>query len=79
MDQSFKSSDASRQNDASTSKGEKMTLKNTLARAGFAALCAMSLSAVSGAAMAGSITQPGETVGVSWAPLPEGVYAVNTA
>lgn len=68
-----------RQNGAYTSKGERMKSKNTLARAGFAALCAMSLAAVSDAAMAGSITYPGETVGVSWAPLPEGVYGVNTS
>ena len=57
-----------------------MTVKNTLTQAGFAALCAISLSTVvSGAAMAGSVTYPGELVGVAWAPLPEGVYAVNTS
>jgi hypothetical protein len=56
-----------------------MTLKHTITRAGVAALCAMSLSAVAGSAMAGSVTYPGELVGVAWAPLPEGVYAVNTS
>jgi len=57
-----------------------MTVKNTLTQAGFAALCAISLStAVSGTAMAGSVTYPGELVGISFAPLPEGVYAVNTS
>jgi Putative MetA-pathway of phenol degradation len=70
----------SRQNGAYTSKGEKMRVKNTLAQAGFAAICAISLStAVSGTAMAGSVTYPGELVGISFAPLPEGVYAVNTS
>ena len=43
-------------------------------------LGAMALSAVSGAAYAGSITQPGETVGIALgAPLPEGVYFVDTS
>jgi Putative MetA-pathway of phenol degradation len=42
-------------------------------------LGAMALSAISGAAYAGSITQPGETVGIALgAPLPEGVYFVDT-
>lgn len=40
---------------------------------------AFSLCAVSGVAFAGSVTQPGETVGATLgAPLPEGVYAVDT-
>jgi len=43
-------------------------------------LGAMALSVASGAAYAGSITQPGETVGIALgAPLPEGVYFVDTA
>ena len=42
-------------------------------------LGAMALSAMSGAAYAGSITQPGETVGYALgAPLPEGVYFATT-
>ncbi len=42
---------------------------------GTAALCAAS----SGAALAGSLTQPGETVGIALGtPLPEGVYFVTT-
>src|SRR6476646_7872373 len=42
-------------------------------------LGAMALSAFSGAAYAGSITQPGETVGYALgAPLPEGVYFATT-
>jgi hypothetical protein len=58
-----------------------MTVKNTLTQAGFAALCAISLSTVvsSSALAVGSVTYPGELVGVAWAPLPEGVYAVNTS
>lgn len=41
---------------------------------------AASLYAASGAALAGSITETGETVGLALgAPLPEGVYFVNTA
>lgn len=40
---------------------------------------AVSLSLMGGAAIAGSITEPGETVGLALgAPLPEGVYFVNT-
>ncbi len=43
------------------------------------AAAALSVCAVS-AAVAGSVTQPGETVGIAaGAPLPEGVYFVNTA
>ena len=42
-------------------------------------LGAMALSVASGAAYAGSITQPGETAGIALgAPLPEGVYFENT-
>ena len=42
-------------------------------------LGAMALSVVSGAAYAGSLTVPGETVGIAiGAPLPEGVYFVDT-
>ena len=43
-------------------------------------LGAMALSAMSGAAYAGSVTQPGETAGIALgAPLPEGVYFESTA
>ncbi|MGO9543400.1 MAG: transporter [Rhodomicrobium sp.] len=51
-----------------------MNLKTTITSIAFgAALCA------SGAAFAGSVTQPGETVGIALgAPLPEGVYFVDT-
>ncbi len=43
-------------------------------------LGAMALGALSTTAYANSITQPGETVGIALgAPLPEGVYFVNTA
>jgi hypothetical protein len=42
-------------------------------------LGAIALSTMSGAAYAGSLTQPGETVGIAiGAPLPEGVYFVDT-
>jgi Putative MetA-pathway of phenol degradation len=45
----------------------------------FAAACALSLC-VTGSAFAGSVTQPGETVGVAaGAPLPPGFYFINTA
>lgn len=45
-----------------------------------AAVGLLSLAALSSAAHAGSVTQPGETVGLAvGAPLPEGVYFVNTA
>jgi hypothetical protein len=43
-----------------------------------AAACALSLCTVA-SAFAGSVTQPGETVGLAvGAPLPEGLYFVNT-
>jgi len=46
----------------------------TLAAGGLLSLC------VSASALAGSVTQPGETVGAAaGAPLPPGFYAVNTA
>lgn len=45
-----------------------------------AAVGALSLVALAPCAHAGSVTQPGETVGLAaGAPLPEGVYFVNTA
>jgi hypothetical protein len=41
---------------------------------------ALGLCSLGNAAYAGSVTQPGETVGINLAaPLPEGVYFVNTA
>jgi hypothetical protein len=44
-----------------------------------AVACALSLCAIAPAALAGSVTQPGETVGVAaGAPLPPGLYFVNT-
>lgn len=51
-----------------------MKIKSTL----LGAVAALALT--SGAAVAGSVSQPGETVGVDLAtPLPEGVYFANTA
>ena len=45
-----------------------------------AAACTLSLCATAPVALAGSVTQPGETVGVAaGTPLPEGLYFVNTA
>ena len=44
-----------------------------------AAACTLWFAASAPAALAGSVTQPGETVGLATgAPLPEGVYFVNT-
>ena len=52
-----------------------MTRTFTLAAAGVLSFCAMISTA-----LAGSVTQPGETVGLATgAPLPEGLYFVNTA
>jgi hypothetical protein len=46
----------------------------TLAAAGVLSLCGTT------SALAGSVTQPGETIGVAaGAPLPPGFYLVNTA
>jgi Putative MetA-pathway of phenol degradation len=54
-----------------------MKMKTQLVGAGLAAFGALSLCA--SAALAGSITQPGETVGLALgAPLPEGLYFVDT-
>ena len=45
-----------------------------------AAAGVLSLAALSSVAHAGSVTQPGETIGLAaGAPLPEGMYFVNTA
>ena len=45
-----------------------------------AAAGVLSLAALTSVAHAGSVTQPGETIGLAaGAPLPEGVYFVNTA
>jgi len=45
-----------------------------------AAACALSLCATASAALAGSVTQPGETLGLATgAQLPEGLYFLNTA
>src|SRR5215471_2596715 len=53
-------------------------MRGTLTK--LAAAAALSLSALASTAFAGSVTQPGETVGVAaGAPLPEGFYFVNTA
>jgi outer membrane putative beta-barrel porin/alpha-amylase len=44
------------------------------------AACMLSLATMGSSALAGSVTQPGETVGVAaGAPLPQGLYFVNTA
>src|SRR4051794_9585356 len=48
-------------------------------RACLAATIAATLCAVVSPALAGSVTQPGETIGLAaGAPLPEGVYFVDT-
>lgn len=56
-----------------------MTVKKVLLGAGFAAIGAASVATMSTAAVAGSVTYPGELVGYSFAPLPEGVFAANTS
>src|SRR5262245_37307159 len=57
-----------------TSRGASMNSKLTkLATAGFLSLC------TAAPALAASVTQPGETVGLNaGAPLPQGWYAINT-
>lgn len=55
-----------------------MKISSKLIGASLAALGAMSLCTVSGAAVAGSISQPGELVGYTWAPLPQGLYFADT-
>ena len=57
-----------------------MTLKSTWTSCGAAAIAAaLSLGMTISVAHAGSVTQPGETVGIAaGAPLPPGVYFVNT-
>jgi hypothetical protein len=56
----------------------KIQVTSTLTK--LAAACSLSLCVTAPVALAGSVTQPGETVGVAaGAPLPEGVYFVNTA
>jgi opacity protein-like surface antigen len=55
----------------------KALIANKLARLG--AACAVCVCAAASAAMAGSVTQPGETVGLAaGAPLPQGLYFVDT-
>ena len=49
-------------------------MKNWLA----AGAVALTLGMTSTASHAASVTQPGEQVGLSFAPLPEGIYAINT-
>lgn len=45
----------------------------------FCAACVLSVCGAASAALAGSVTQPGETVGLAaGAPLPQGVYFVDT-
>ncbi len=56
-----------------------MKMKSQLVGAGLAAFGALSLCAGGGAAVAGSVTYPGETAGLALgAPLPEGLYFVDT-
>ncbi|QXX75249.1 transporter [Methylovirgula sp. HY1] len=55
-----------------------MRMSSKFVGASLAALGALSLCTFSGTAMAGSITQPGEIVGYSWAPLPQGLYFADT-
>lgn len=57
-----------------------MTSRTRWKWVGAAIACLMSLCAAPSPATAGSVTQPGETVGVAaGAPLPPGFYFVNTA
>ncbi|MFG1346393.1 transporter [Xanthobacter autotrophicus DSM 431] len=57
-----------------------MTTFARMAAAGALSLAAVTAIIQSPAAHAGSVTQPGETIGLAaGAPLPEGVYFVNTA
>jgi len=55
-----------------------MKINSKLAGAGLAAFGAISLCAAGNEAVAGSITQPGELVGYSWSPLPQGLYFATT-
>jgi hypothetical protein len=55
-----------------------MNITAKLVGAGLALAGAMSLSAANDTAQAGSITQPGELVGYTWAPLPQGIYFATT-
>jgi hypothetical protein len=55
-----------------------MKISSKLVGAGLAAFGAMSLCAISESAVAGSISQPGELVGYSWNPLPEGIFFATT-
>ncbi len=55
-----------------------MKISSKLVGASLAAFGAVSLCTLSGAALAGSISQPGEIVGYSWAPLPQGLYFADT-
>jgi len=55
-----------------------MNINSKLVGAGLAFLGAMSLSAVSDSAFAGSTTVPGEVIGYTWAPLPQGLYFATT-
>jgi hypothetical protein len=55
-----------------------MKISSKLVGAGLAAFGAMSVCAMSTTASAGSVTQPGELVGYSWAPLPEGIFFATT-
>jgi len=54
-------------------------MKKSTTKIASAVFAAMSIFAISGVAHAGSVTQPGETVGATLgAPLPQGVYGVDT-
>lgn len=55
-----------------------MNITSKLVGAGLALAGAISVSAMTETAQAGSITQPGELVGYTWAPLPQGIYFATT-
>jgi hypothetical protein len=55
-----------------------MNISSKLVGAGLAFLGAMSVSAMNDSVLAGSISQPGEIVGYTWAPLPQGLYFATT-
>jgi hypothetical protein len=55
-----------------------MNITSKLVGAGLALAGAISLSAMTDTAQAASITQAGELVGYTWAPLPEGLFFATT-
>jgi hypothetical protein len=55
-----------------------MKITSKLVGASLALAGAMSLSAMNDSALAGSTTVPGEVIGYTWAPLPQGLYFATT-